>query len=290
MFMPHISGMESVAQAVLVTGTGKGIGAAVVERLIARGYHVFAGVRQAADADRWRSHSDRTHPLTLDVTDEASIAAAAQELRSSLNGRTLIGLVNNAGIAIAGPLEFLPISELRRQLEVNVIGQIAVTQAVLPLLRESRGRVVNIGSISGRSALPLTGAYAASKFALEALTDSLRVELMPAGIDVSIIEPGVIATPIWETSLKNADAMMQKMPQQAFAYYGAVIDAVRRRAGRGTGGLPPSVVADAVEHALTAKRPRTRYLVGRDAKARALFQRLPDRLRDRIIARQLARL
>ena len=282
--------MNAHAQAVLVTGTGKGIGNAVVERLIDRGYYVYAGVRQEADAERWRNHSDRAHPLIMDVTDQATIDAAARAIQSSLGNKSLAGVVNNAGIAIAGPLEFLPIAELRRQLEVNVIGQIAVTQAVLPMLRTSRGRIINIGSIAGRSALPLTGAYAASKFALEALTDSLRVELMPAGIEVSIIEPGVIATPIWDTSMKSADVILNGLPKAAFDYYGRLIAAVRKRAERGVGGLPPSVVADAVEHALTAKRPRTRYLVGRDARTRALFQHLPDRVRDRLIARQLAKL
>jgi NAD(P)-dependent dehydrogenase (short-subunit alcohol dehydrogenase family) len=282
--------MTPNAQAVLVTGTGKGIGTAVTERLIELGYIVYAGVRQAADAERWRAHHERVRPVMLDVTDATSIAAAVAEIRATAAPQSLIGVVNNAGIAVAGPLEFLPIAELRRQLEVNVIGQIAVTQAVLPLLRETRGRVINIGSIAGRSALPLTGAYAASKFALEALTDSLRVELMPAGIEVSIIEPGVIATPIWDTSLKHADVILKDLPKAAMDYYGALIAAVRARAGRGVGGLPPRVVADAVVHALTAKRPRTRYLVGKDARTRALFQRLPDRMRDRIIARQLAKL
>lgn len=283
--------MKATSQAVLVTGAGKGIGAAVTERLAELGMLVFAGVRADADIERWRGHaSGRVHPLRLEVTDEASIRDAVQELRGALRGTTLIGVVNNAGIAVAGPLEFLPIRELRRQLEVNVIGQVAVTQAVLPLLRESRGRVVNIGSIAGRSALPLTGAYAASKFALEALTDSLRVELMPAGVHVSIIEPGVIATPIWDTSLKLGDELLKEMPKAAHEYYGRIIEAVRKRAERGTGGLPPSVVADAVVHALTADKPKTRYLVGRDARVRALFQKLPDRVRDRLIARKLAKL
>ena len=289
--MPHISRMNATSQAVLVTGAGKGIGEAITERLAGLGMLVFAGVRADRDLERWRSYaSGNVRPVRMEVTDEDSIREGVRELRTSLDGRTLIGVVNNAGIAVAGPLEFLPIRELRRQLEVNVIGQIAVTQAVLPMLREARGRVVNIGSIAGRSALPLTGAYAASKFAMEALTDSLRVELMPAGVDVIIIEPGVIATPIWDTSLELGDQLLKEMPAAAFEYYGRVIDAVKKRAARGAGGLPPAVVADAVVHALTASRPKTRYLVGGDAKRRALFQKLPDRLRDRLIARKLARL
>jgi NAD(P)-dependent dehydrogenase (short-subunit alcohol dehydrogenase family) len=291
MFMLHITAMNATSQAVLVTGSAKGIGEAVTQRLAGMGTLVFAGVRQDADAERWRGQGGGlVHPVRLDVTDEDSIAAAFQEIRGVLGSQLLTGLVNNAGIAIAGPLEFLPIRELRRQLEVNVIGQIAVTQAALPLLREARGRIVNIGSISGRSALPMTGAYAASKFALEALTDSLRVELMPAGIHVSIIEPGVIATPIWETALHAGDTILQEMPASGLAYYGRIIEAARARAAHGVHGRPPHTVADAVVHALTASKPKTRYLVGRDARARVWFQRLPDRLRDRLIARQLARL
>ena len=283
--------MSVTSQAVLVTGAGKGIGAAITERLAGLGMLVFAGVRSDEDRQRWQAHSSgRVHPLRLEVTDEASIRDAVQELRTALKGKQLAGVVNNAGIAVAGPLEFLPIGELRRQLEVNVIGQIAVTQAVLPLLRESRGRVINIGSIAGRSALPLTGPYSASKFAMEALTDSMRVELMPAGIDVIIIEPGVIATPIWDTSLKLGERLLSEMPKVAFEYYGGVIAAVKKRAMRGTGGLPPSVVADVVVEALTAPKPKTRYLIGRDARIRALLQKLPDRVRDRLIARQLAKL
>src|SRR5688572_2085832 len=291
MFMPHISGMSVTSQAVLVTGAGKGIGAAITERLAGLGMLVFAGVRSDEDVQRWQAHaSGRVHPVRLEVTDEASIRDAVQELRAALQGKQLAGVVNNAGIAVAGPLEFLPVSQLRRQLEVNVIGQIAVTQAVLPLLRESRGRVINIGSIAGRSALPLTGPYSASKFAMEALTDSMRVELMPAGIDVIIIEPGVIATPIWDTSLKLGERLLSEMPKAAVEYYGGVIEAVKKRAMKGTGGLPPSVVADVVVHALTARKPKTRYLIGRDARIRAMLQKLPDRVRDRLIARQLAKL
>jgi NAD(P)-dependent dehydrogenase (short-subunit alcohol dehydrogenase family) len=290
--MPHITAMDRNTQAVLVTGAAKGIGEAVTERLSELGYLVFAGVRQDADIERYRSHkSGRVHPLRLEVTDEAAIRNAATEIKSVLGDRMLYGLVNNAGIALAGPLEFLPIKELRRQLEVNVIGQIAVTQAVLPLLRRSRGRIVNIGSIAGRSAMPMVGAYAASKHALEALTDALRVELMTAGIDVSIVEPGVIATPIWETAIKSGEAIIDELPPEAFEYYGRIMDKAKERAaGAGAAGLPASMVADVVVNALTARKPRTRYLVGRDARIRMLLQRLPDRWRDRLIARQLARL
>jgi NAD(P)-dependent dehydrogenase (short-subunit alcohol dehydrogenase family) len=263
-----------------------------VLRLARAGFRVYAGVRAAADGTSLRAEAgERVRPVTIDVTQHDTIAAAAAFIASDLSGVSLRGLVNNAGIAVAGPLEFLPIAELRRQLEVNLIGQVAMTQAVLPLLREARGRIVNIGSISGRSALPMTGAYAASKFGLEAITDSMRVELLPAGVDVIIVEPGVIATPIWATSMAAADTMLFDLPREAFAYYGGIIERVKARARGSVGrGLPADAVAQVVERALTARKPKTRYVVGRDAKLRLLFQRLPDRLRDRIIARQLARI
>lgn len=193
--------------------------------------------------------------------------------------------MNNAGIAIAAPLEFLPPDELARQLDVNVVGQVCVTQAFLPALRAARGRIVFVGSVGGRSALPFLGAYAASKFALEAITDSLRVELAPWRMHVSIVEPGTIATPMW-TKPQRA---VQEMPPEVAELYGERIEkfrslAQRRSAGK---GIPPEEVAKAIEHALTATTPKTRYLVGRDAKRRARLQRLPDRARDRLLQRFL---
>ena len=182
---------------------------------------------------------------------------------------------------LPGPLEFLPPDELRRQLEVNVVGQLRMTQLCLPALRAAHGRVVNMGSISGLNALPLLGAYAMSKFALEAMTDALRVELEPWGIHVTIVEPGTIRTPIWTRERPDP-------PPEALSLYGARMDAFRKLAvARGSSGAPPELVAAAVEHALAAEKPRTRYLVGRDAKLRARVERLPDRLRDRVIVRRV---
>jgi NAD(P)-dependent dehydrogenase (short-subunit alcohol dehydrogenase family) len=223
------------------------------------------------------------------VTDEAAIQAVAREVEAAVGDAGLAGLVNNAGIAVAGPLEFLPPEELRRQLDVNVVGQLAVTQAFLPLLRRGHGRIVNMGSISGRLATPFVGPYSASKFALEALSDALRIELRPWGIQVAVIEPGGIATPIWERSIAVADRLLESMPQQAMEYYGKVAPAIRKSALRmGKKGTPPSAVADAVAHALTAPRPRTRYFVGERASFTArVIARLPDRLRDRLVAGQL---
>jgi len=282
---------EGGVRAVLVTGAAKGIGRACVERLVGGGHRVYAGVRSDRDADMLRALSDRVTPLFLDVTDAAQVRLAAEQVRATLGSDTFAGVVNNAGVAVAGPLEFLPIEEMRRQFEINVIGQVAVTQALLPLIRESRGRVVNIGSVAGRSALPFMGPYSASKFALEALTDALRVELAGWGIHVTIVEPGVIATPIWDTSVNAARRMTERMPPRFFEYYGRIVDALQKKALNGTaGGLPPDHVARVVEHALFATRPKTRYVVGSKARMRIMVEKLPDRWRDRLIRKQLAKL
>ena len=281
----------SGARTVLVTGASKGIGEATVKTLAQAGWRVFAGVRREPDGASLRERiGDRVVPVMLDVTDAEQVIAAADMVRDATRG-ALHGVVNNAGIAVAGPLEFLPLASLRQQLEVNVVGQIAVTQAVLPMIRAARGRIVMVGSIAGRSAMPFIGPYSASKFAIEALSDALRVELRPWGIHVALIEPGVIATPIWQTSIDAALAMLKTAPPTVNDYYGDRLDAIRRRAERGVGGLAPDVVARAIEHALTAARPRTRYLIGRDAKMRLWLERvLPDRARDRVIDAALERL
>lgn len=279
---------------ILITGASKGIGEACALRLAGRGHRVFAGVRDAADGARLeQAGGGRIRALRLDVTSADDIRAAAAAIADETDG-ALDGVVNNAGIAIASPLEFLPIDELRRQLEINVIGQVAVTQAVLPLIRKATGRVVFIGSVSGRSALPFTGAYAASKFALEAITDALRIELRPWQIQVAIIEPGVITTPIWNTALAAADRIAQKVPPEAETLYGPMTAGVRRsaeRAARGRHGQPPDAVAQAVEHALTARRARIRYVIGRDARIRLVISSfLPVRARDKLIEQRIRRL
>lgn len=217
--------------------------------------------------------------LVFDVTDAVAIAGAAGQVEQ------LDGLVANAGIAIASPLEFLPPDELTRQLDVNVVGQLRVLQAFLPALRTSRGRVVIVGSIAGRSALPFLGAYAMSKFALEAMADSLRVELQPWGMHVAIIEPGTIATAIWTKPQQTAESL----PALAGELYGTRLGQFRRLAAARSAGhaVPAVAVAKAIEHALTEAKPRTRYLVGPDAKKRARVQHLPDRARDRVLTRIL---
>lgn len=275
-----------------MTGASKGIGEACAVRLVGAGFRVFAGVRSADDGGLLRDRlGPLLSPVVLDVTIPDQIAAAGNRIAEAVGEEGLAGLVNNAGIAVAGPLEYLPIEALRRQIEVNVIGQIAVTQAVLPAIRRANGRIVFMSSISGRSALPFTGAYAASKFALEALADALRLELRPGGIEVSVVEPGVIATPIWHTSIATAERIAEDVADGMQVRYGTILEKIRRRALRGVHGRPPDAVARVVEHALTAARPRTRYLVGRDARIRLLIDRLlPTRARDALIARRLERL
>jgi NAD(P)-dependent dehydrogenase (short-subunit alcohol dehydrogenase family) len=223
----------------------------------------------------------------IDVTDADQIAAA----RDALGDEPLAGLVNNAGIAVASPLEFIPIDRLRQQLEINLIGQVAVTQAFLPALRRARGRIVNVSSIGGRVALPLVSPYNASKFALEGVSDSLRRELRPQGVDVILIEPGGVKTPIWGKASQLADEMLADgMPAEADRLYGRMIEAVRAQTARiaQETGIEPQEVAEAIGTALTASRPRARYLVGRDAKIRGAMARiLPDRVMDRLIGRAL---
>jgi len=274
---------------VVVTGASTGIGAAAATRLAAIGFDVYAGVRSDADAERLLA--DGLRPLRIDVTDGASIAAAAERVRDDVGGAGLAGLVNNAGIAVSGPVEFVPIDAWRRQLEVNLIGQVAAIQSFLPQLRDGGGgRIVNVSSIGGRIALPLAGPYAASKFALEAVSDSLRRELRGQGVEVSVIEPGAVKTPIWEKGLAAADELEAGMPPDADALYGHLVRGLRREVDRivADTGIDPAEVSDAIVHALTARKPRTRYLVGREAKLRwAAAKRLPDRAFDALVARAL---
>ena len=275
---------------VVITGTSTGIGAACALHLDKLGFCVFAGVRKDADGDALKQKSSgRLTPVCIDVTDAATIASAAKTVTAAVGEAGLTGLVNNAAIAVAGPLEFLPIDDVRQQLEVNVTGQLAVTQAFLPLLRLARGRIVNIGSANGRVAIPFVGLYSASKFAMEGLTDAMRMELKPWGIEVSIIEAGGIATPIWQKSTAAADEMIRNLPERAHELYGAAIPAFRKAAAReGQKAISPDIVAQAVTHALVSKKPGTRYSVGRNASLQVIIARLlPDRFRDGLILRRL---
>lgn len=275
---------------VVITGASSGIGEACALHLDALGYRVFAGVRRQEDGEAVKARaSARLTPVLLDVTDVALIHQAAGVVRDAVGAAGLAGLVNNAGIAVGGPLEVVPPADLRKQFEVNVIGQMLVTQAFLPLLRQGRGRIVNIGSISGLAATPFVGPYSASKFALEALTDALRLELRPWGIHVSIVEPGAVESRIWGKGRERAVRMEAAASPEAKACYGEAVARMREAFAQAEQrAIPARAVADAVVHALRAARPKTRYLVGRDARLRALLARwLPDRLHDWLLAKAL---
>ncbi len=275
---------------IVITGASTGIGRACAMHLDQLGFSVFAGVRRDADSAALRSAaSDRLTPLRIDVTDAGSIVAARAQVEAAAAGRGMHGLVNNAGVGVGGPLEFVPLDDLRRQLEVNVIGQVAVTQAFLPMLRQARGRIVYIGSIAGRMATPFIAPYAASKFALEAISDALRVELRPWGIGVAIVEPGSIATPIWEKAKDTTKQVSDDLSPEGHELYGAAVSSLREvMADFEKRAIPAERVAKAVAHALLSKRPKTRYLVGTDARIQAaLAAVVPDRINDRLIARQM---
>lgn len=273
---------------VLISGASSGIGLCCAIMLAEKGFQVWAGYRKEADGERLRFLHQYIIPISLDVTCEQSVQNALHLVMRATDGRGLDGLVNNAGIVVGGPLEFLPIEALRRQWEVNVIGQVTLTQAFIPLLRQARGRIINMGSVAGLNALPFIGPYSASKYALEALTDSLRVELRPWGIQVAIIEPGVVATPIWEKSLQAAVSLESALPSGLMELYGKVLEILKAEIQKtAQRGFPPEHVAEAVLHALSSPNPRTRYQVGRDAKLRLLFRCLPDRLKDWLIIRKV---
>ena len=284
-YLPSVK-MDFHPKTVVVTGASTGIGHTCALHLDQADWLVFAGVRKAADAKALRQvASTRLTPVIIDVTDTNSIATAVTIVENTVGSIGLSGLVNNAGIAVGGPLEFLSLERLRAQLEINVIGQIAVTQAFLPLLRQRQGRIVNMSSLSGRLAIPFIGPYSASKFALEALTDALRGELRPWGIHVVSVEPGSIATPIWTKALSLSSEIAAELPDQAHSLYGQLLEELMRTVeASGRRGIPTEVVARVVERALTSRRPKTRYLVGVDAHVGALMSRfLPDRLRDWLI-------
>jgi NAD(P)-dependent dehydrogenase (short-subunit alcohol dehydrogenase family) len=272
-------------RSVVISGASSGIGEACALHLDRLGWRVFAGVRREEDGEALRKKaSERLAPLSLDVTDSASISAAGKSVAETVGSQGLDGLVNNAGIPLGGPLEYVPLEQLRHMMEVNYLGMVAVTQAFLPLLRPAGGRIVNMSSITGVVSLPFMAPYAASKFAMEAASDAWRVELRPWGIDVSIIEPGSVETPIWDKGRASLDELLSSAPAGAAELYGPAV-ALRERLGANS--MPVEIVARAVEHALTAKRPKARYLLGREARFMALLRFLPVRLRDRLIASQL---
>ncbi len=275
--------------AVVITGASMGIGAASAAELARRGYNVFAGVRKPADAERLAAQSPHIVPLLFDVTNPCQVAAAAEAVGRSVGDAGLDGLVNNAGIVVACPLEILPLDQLRLQLEVNVVGQVAVVQAFLPLLRKARGRIVNISSLNGRIASPYLGSYSASKHALDAISNALRVELRTWGIRVSTILPGATATPIWDKSLATADALAAHVDDRSLDLYKNDLTAMRQAArNMAQHAQPVESVVRCVVHALTARRPWTYYPVGlKVSLLLRVYRWIPDRIWDWLVRRSL---
>jgi NAD(P)-dependent dehydrogenase (short-subunit alcohol dehydrogenase family) len=275
----------------LITGASTGIGRATALRLARSGWTVLAGLRDPEAGERLAQEpgaAGRIAPLTLDVTDPAQIEQAAQRVAQASGGAAgLDALVNNAGIGVGGPLELVAAEDMRRQFEVNVVAQVAVTQAMLPALRRARGRVVFISSVGGRVATPFLAPYAASKHAIEAIADALRLELISSGVQVALIEPGSVATPIWDKGREEAERVnVPAELQQQYGHVPAAMERVLEETARR--GIPPDEVAATIERALTAGRMRARYVVGRDAKAMLMIKRLlPDRAFDRVLRRAL---
>jgi NAD(P)-dependent dehydrogenase (short-subunit alcohol dehydrogenase family) len=273
---------------VVVTGASTGIGRATALHLDSLGLRVFAGVRREKDGESLRREaSPRLTPIRLDVTDAGQVADAARQVGDAVRDSRLAGIVNNAGIAVAGPVEFVPLDRWREQLEINVLGMVSMVQSFAPLLREGRGRIVTIGSLGGRLAQPMAAPYCASKHALEAISDALRLELRPWNISVSLIQPGAVKTPIWDKGLRAGAELLRTAPPEVQTLYGAAVQVATRIAiHENETGVDPIDVARAVEHALLSSRPRTRYPVGRQAKLLIPLSRLlPDRLKDELLLR-----
>jgi NAD(P)-dependent dehydrogenase (short-subunit alcohol dehydrogenase family) len=252
------------------------------------GVEVFAGVRRSADGDALESAgSGRITPVIIDVTDETSILKARDLVAERVGSSGLAGLVNNAGTTVPCPVEYLPLDVFRSQLEVNLTGHLAVIQAFLPLLRSARGRIVNVSSVGGRVGAPLMAGYAAAKHGIEGLSDCLRHELRPSGIDVSVVEPGFVSTAMRGKLEHDTEAQLQRLPEQGRDQYGRQLSAMATKISKDAAhGSPPEVIARAVVHALTSRHPRVRYPAGAGARRLLTLHRLlPDRWMDRIIDR-----
>ncbi len=270
---------------VVITGASTGIGHATALRLAGAGFAVLAGVRREEDGAALRAQDGRIEPVLVDVTDAGQIASLARRV----GGAPLAGLVNNAGIAVAGPLEGVPLDLVRRQYEVNVFGLLAVTQALLEAIRTGQGRIVNIGSIGGRINTPFVGPYSSSKAAVRSLSASLRRELRPWDLHVALIEPGALDTPIWRKGEEGAQQTIDALPDRVRTLYARPLDALVAATRKiAAGASSPDEAAQAVEHALTAERPKAIYTVGRRARVQgALHSVLPARAFDALVARAM---
>jgi NAD(P)-dependent dehydrogenase (short-subunit alcohol dehydrogenase family) len=281
--------MAKQKRSVVVTGVSTGIGLATAKSLLAAGFRVFGSVRRDEDAKRLSGElGEGFAPLLFDVTDEKAVKTAAARVRSALAGQTLAGLVNNAGIAVAGPLVYLPIADFRKQLEVNLTGVMVTTQAFAPLLGVDRslkgrpGRIVNISSVSGRRASPFLGPYAASKFGLEGLSEALRQEMMVFGIDVIVVAPGMVATPIWDKA-----STLDIEPYATTAFAGPIENVRFMAVKQGKAGLPAERIGDVVRRAVSARFPKPRYEVSRPGLGKVFMSLLSQRSIDRMTARAI---
>ncbi len=276
--------------AVVVTGTSTGIGAATAILLAGKGFQVFAGVRRGVDGDALKARApDELTPVIIDITDEATISEAVDVVAATVGERGLAGLVNNAGIVKPGPIEFQPIADFREQLEVNLVAHVAVTQAFLPLIRLGSGRIVNVGSIGGRVVLPIHGAYSASKFGMEALSDALRLELRQWRIPVSLVDPGATDTAIFGKTLAEIDDLETTLGEDGYRLYAEQIAAIRRLVETTAADTDPALVlAETIAEALMSDKPHARYLAGKGAKAAAALARAgTDQMEDWAIAKEV---
>ena len=274
---------------VVVSGASTGIGAATALHLAAKGFQVYAGVRREEDGEALAARTlGGLTPIRFDITDAATISAAAETVGGAVGKSGLAGLVNNAGVVKPAPIEFQPLDDFREQLELNLVAHVAVTQAFLPLIRRGGGRIVNIGSIGGRLVLPVHGAYSASKFGMEALSDALRLELRQWGIHVCLVDPGATDSAIFGKTLAEIDGLQGRLGDEGYRLYAEQIDAVRRMVVKtAADAAPPEEIAKAVAHALTSKKPKSRYLAGHGAEAAATLARLGDGLKDRAVAKEV---
>ncbi|MDO8911058.1 MAG: SDR family NAD(P)-dependent oxidoreductase [Phenylobacterium sp.] len=274
-------------KSVVVTGVSTGIGWGITKVLTGQGVRVFGSVRKAADADRLRQEfGDRFVPLIFDVTDEAAVRAAAEQVRVALAGETLMGLVNNAGVAVAGPLLHLPIADFRQQIEVNLTGVVIATQAFAPLLnaggKGASGRIVNISSVGGKNGSPFLAPYNASKFAVEGLSEALRRELMLFGVDVIVVAPGAVATPIWGKARPEDIEPYRHTP-----FYPALQKVHAFMTSSGAAGLRPEAIGEAVAKALTTPKPKVRYTVAPNPLTTFMMANLPRRVVDNMVGKRL---
>ena len=279
--------MSHQNEIMVVSGASTGMGAATARELAARGYHILAGVRRERDADAIRA--DGIESVILDLTRPEHLRALVDRIASDPDHRPLRALINNAGIAVNAPVEVLPLDEWRRQFDVNLFGHIAITQALLPFLYQSHGRIVNISSVGGKIAMATYGAYAGAKFALEAASDSLRRELAPHGVQVVVVESGAVKTEMADRGAATANELAERMnPEQQQRYGGLVKAIVAQSAAFTRTGLPADKAGSIIAEAATARRPRTRYTIGRDAALLTRLARiLPDRILDRVVAANL---